>query len=679
MYNFSYGTQFIIDNNEYIVKNYNNSEIEVENLSYKKIEMIRTSDLLEKWINNELMFRINEKQVLQTTFNETINLIPDNLKNEAKRRYKILEPIIKGEILPSEVKGYLESLNVKKTQFYEWKKRWDTSSDIRALVPNKPGPKSGVRNKIIYDMLKTLVDEVCYNGEKFTGIQLLSELNLRIEEHNDEFRLPEDRIALISPATFRRYLKEIMDQNKIDQIKLGVVEAKLQQTGSTKEVYVSRPLQRVEIDWTSVDVMLINPDTGKAERPTLIYSIDKYSGYPLGFYVAFEDVNAAALKQCLLHTIIPKRYIRGLYPDVKNDWITYGIPEEIVLDNAKVNDSLDFEDACLQLGIDMLFVGVKAGNQKGTIERAFRELNTKFIHSLRGTTFSNIMEKGQYDSEGKACITLNGFIYMVHIALVDMVAQGYDRKRRGSPTDLWEQSLKQNPHLSFPLTQTIEELKVALMSGIKTRTITNKGVMVENEYFTSSELMDLRAKLIKKYGHSKNIRVRFDKADMRFIYIYDEFKKRYVEAQQTGLERRGYSLNRPIHYLEMELDSFLSRHPNPMDEMTNNAKALRKILKIQDKEEKEVKRLLKQKELLSSQHQNDVTNDAEGSQKKIAGIPNVEITTGETEEINIVESKDRIKGKMHKNKNKFNSAKNNFEDEEIPVYDAFIRNELGGE
>lgn len=70
-------------------------------------------------------------------------------------------------------------------------------------------------------------------------------------------------------------------------------------------------------------------------------------------------------------------------------------------------------------------------------------------YSLKGTTFSNPLERGQYDSEGKACITMQGFIYMLHIALVDLIANSYDSRRGAAPRELRERGMKENPQLKF--------------------------------------------------------------------------------------------------------------------------------------------------------------------------------------------------------------------------------------
>ncbi|WP_019156812.1 Mu transposase C-terminal domain-containing protein [Robertmurraya massiliosenegalensis] len=392
---------------------------------------------------------------------------------------------------------------------------------------------------------------------------------------------------------------EIEDKLKKESIKLGKVETELRKNGSRKEVVVTNPLMRIEIDWTPADVLLINPVTLKPQKPWLVYAIDKATGHPLGFYVTFEDVNASAVKQCILHAIMPKSYIKTLFPLVENEWVAYGKPVEVVFDNSKVNESFDVRDACQQLNIDVQFCKVGAGNEKGTIERGFRTLNSTWIHTLRGTTFSNIFERGLYDSEGQACITMQTFIYMAHIVMVDIIANTYNKRRGGKPRDLWIRGIEDNPTLALPLPQSNKELKLIFMSGIAYRKPQNKGVVIENEYYNSHELMELRNNLINEVKDEKkleDVRVRYDKADMRSLYVYDKFKKRYIEARNTGFERKKINGELPVHYSQLQLDSSIKTEGKNNDDNTNLARAMRKVEQLANQDLKKHKQQKRQTE-----------------------------------------------------------------------------------
>ncbi|MEC1718906.1 Mu transposase C-terminal domain-containing protein [Schinkia azotoformans] len=598
-FSFVAGTKFMINEDKYVVRKETNGAIELENLNYNKIEVWGKNELLEKWSNDELVFRNEDWSNNEKIFDD-FSMLDFESKNEANRRYEILKPVLDGEILPSEIKYYLSSLEPKvgKSAFYEWKSRWDKYGSIRALVKYKAGPKGYNTKEEVVKIIEKIVEDFQYDGPKYTDEYLFSEFILRIDELNEQ-RDEDKKIKKISRSTFYRRKREIEDQLRKEEIRLGKVETDLRRNGSRKEVVVTRPLQRVEIDWTPVDVFLFNPATLTSQKPWLVYAIDKLSGHPLGFYVTFDDVDAAAVKQCILHAIMPKTYIKTLYPLVENEWVAYGKPVEVVFDNSKVNESFDVKDACQQLGIDIQFCKVGAGYQKGTIERGFRTLNTKWIHTLEGTTFSNIFERGLYDSEGKACITMQTFIYMAHIVMTDIVANTYDKGRGGKPRDLWNRGMADYPILTLPIPQSKKELKLIFMSGIAYRRAKNKGVVIENEYYNSKDLMELRNNLIneaKDESKMEDVRVRFDKADMRSVYVYDKFKKRYIEAKNTGFERKKINAELPVHYSQLQLDSSIKTREQKKDDVTNLARTMRKVKGLAEQDKKKYRKQKRQKQ-----------------------------------------------------------------------------------
>lgn len=612
-YYFNVGSRFLIKDNEYLVRRDLELDYEIENLNYKKTELRRKTELLKLWWEGTLLFRINQDEENLHKIHHLDDLNAKS-KKEALKRFNVLKPVIAGEVLPSEIKQYLESLGgtVKKTAFYVWKQRWEKSEDIRALVSYKSGPKGRRINEDTRKILDAAIDYCLYSDGKPTIEDMYSEFNLRIDEENIH-RDTSEKLKYVSRSTLRRRKMEIIDIYKLDKEKYGNVLAKLKRDGSKKEVIATRPLQRVEIDWTPVDVMLIDPADLKPKRPNLIYAIDKCTGYPLGFYITFKPVDVGALKQCLIHIIMPKTYLRDLYPLVENEWVAHGIPHTIVVDNASVNDSYEFEEACYQVGVrEVQFCKIDAGHQKATIERAFRKLNTLFIHNLRGTTFSNYIEKGRYKSEKKACITMQGFVYMAHIAMVDMVANQYESTRGDSPHNLWIRAIEDNKRLTLQIPRSIESLKILLVAGSKKRIIQQQGVVIENEYYFSKELMDLKNLLEQHHREDEEVRARFDLSDMRKVFVYDPINNKYIVAEGTGFARKKINTELPVPYQVLELDSKVKIETKKSFDPSKRAISKRNIRLIQDQDKKKIKKWRKgqepDKEISSSFITNTVLN-----------------------------------------------------------------------
>lgn len=676
-YGFTHGTKFMINDTEYMVNREEDTGIIVENLSYKKTETWDRWELLKLWEKEKLVFKVikgNEFEIEMPDY----GLIPKKLREEAEKKLEILKPVLEGGVLPGEIKQYINALPEKQrislATFYNWKKRYEASNDIRSLIARHhlKGPRERWSNEIAKGKAIEIINDFIYEGEEYTLDYLYSEYLLRMDELN-EFREDEgEKIKPVSETTFWRIKQDNLDLEKRDKNKYGKVIAKLNRNGAQSKVVVHRPLQRIEIDWTPLDVLIIDPKTLKPKRPWLVYAIDKYSDHPLGFFITFEDINANAVKQCLLHCIMPKTYIKELYPLVENEWLAYGKPETLVFDNSRVNESLDVLDACQQLGIETIFCPVDSGYIKGSIERAFKTLNTKVIHGLKGTTFSNTFEKGRYDSEGNAYLSMQSLIYICHIAMVDMIANDKNIRKRATRRDLWIKGLQENPEINLTVPRTKTELKMILMSGIAYRTITNKGISLKNEYYTSPQLMKLRYEY-NKFGVKKKVRVRFDLSDIRTIYIYNEFERKYIEAYNKELEEKGFHIDLPIPYSELEWDSKLYSISKKGRDRRLIGRSNRKIRLIQDKDRKRIKKYRKMnKDVMEEMIE---VNEDIPSYHGISteGISHIQLDTPEAadtiqimkeEQIDINNNKQRKKT----NSNKKRSTKKAKTEEKGPIY-----------
>ena len=97
---------------------------------------------------------------------------------------------------------------------------------------------------------------------------------------------------------------------------------------------VTRPLERVELDHTVLDLIVVDEeDRLPIGRPTVTLALDVYSGLPAGVHVGFEAAGYGAAMRCLLHAILPKEDAQARY-GAKNPWPVYGLPETLVVDRA---------------------------------------------------------------------------------------------------------------------------------------------------------------------------------------------------------------------------------------------------------------------------------------------------------------------------------------------------------
>ena len=168
------------------------------------------------------------------------------------------------------------------------------------------------------------------------------------------------------------------------------------------------PLQVVQMDHTLVDIIIVDEYLRRpVGRPTLTLQIDVATRVIPGFYISLERPSAISVGMAIRHAVLPK-----------NDWLAdreltfawpvFGLPDILHLDNASEFHSRALTRGCQQFGIELHYRPPRTPHFGGHIERMIGTAIVE-VHLLPGTTFSNIQDKGDYDAEGKACMTLREF------------------------------------------------------------------------------------------------------------------------------------------------------------------------------------------------------------------------------------------------------------------------------
>ena len=170
------------------------------------------------------------------------------------------------------------------------------------------------------------------------------------------------------------------------------------------------PLGVVQIDHTKVDLILVDDISRQpVGRPWITLAIDIFSRMIAGFYVSFDPPGAMAMGLCVAHAMLPK-----------TTWLAKcGIPtpwpighcghiQMLHLDNAKEFHGTMRDRACQNYGIELHWRPVRKPWYGGHIERWMGTFAQE-LKSLPGATFSSPAERGAYDSEGQAALTLAEF------------------------------------------------------------------------------------------------------------------------------------------------------------------------------------------------------------------------------------------------------------------------------
>jgi putative transposase len=164
-------------------------------------------------------------------------------------------------------------------------------------------------------------------------------------------------------------------------------------------------LERVQIDHTSADVIVVDERHRlPIGRPYVTAAIDEASRCVPGFVVTLEAPSATSVGLCLAHMAIDKRaWMERL--GVETVWPMSGKPRELYVDNAAEFKSEALRRGCDQHGIRIEYRPPGQPHHGGVVERLIGTM-MRMLHELPGTTFSNTGERGDYDSDAKAILTL---------------------------------------------------------------------------------------------------------------------------------------------------------------------------------------------------------------------------------------------------------------------------------
>lgn len=553
------GTRYIKGGSTFkILRILNKGEIEVEDENTKQIYTELRANIINGVFEGSARFIVPETKVSKKISDfDDISMVKDNLHQIAHLKFKCIKPLLDlpsqqrtnakikeriAQILSDEefdkiTKGKILHVSTVRKWIYAFEKG---NLDIRALIPsyNRCGNKGTPRfEKDVEDLIQQAIKTVYLNTARHNtkavheeALRLISKAN---GEKHDGSKLPD-----VSYNTIRRRISCINSYDSV-MYRYDRIEAEKQFGVKGEGLRPTRPLQIVEVDHALLDIIVVDKDTGcPIGRPWLTFMLDKFSRYPVGFYISFNPPSFLSVMKCLGNTIVPKNLVLKAFPNVKKEWYAYGIPENLVVDNGKEFHSISLEYACHQYGIDIHFCPPMMPWFKGTIERFFRTLANDLLERLPGKTFSSLAKRGSYDSVKHATMSMETLTEALLIWLLEIYSEDVHSALEGkNPREVWLRGIEDYP----PNLPTRAEDMVAFLGKVERRTVSNKGIEFLGLLYNSRELACMR----NSVPISKKLVVNFkyDPDDLSRIYVYNERENKYVEVKATNQKyTRGLSL-----------------------------------------------------------------------------------------------------------------------------------------
>lgn len=402
------------------------------------------------------------------------------------------------------------------------------------LVPahNMKGRTHVVKGRL-EELLEETLETSFLKEERPRVNQLYDAFVLRVEEENTHL-LPADQLKLPSEMTVRRYIDRL-DPYLLDCARLGKYAADNKHRDATGKLLVKQILDRWEIDHTLLDVLVVDPVTGKViGRPYITVVLDRRSRMVMAFLIHLAAPNTESVLRVIERAIRPKVAWLENHPEVENDWPARGLPLVIFPDNAAEFHALDSVLAFDELGIEILYPRSRGPQMKGAIERFFRTLAVALIHCLRGTTFSNSRERGDYPAEERACLTLQELEALVLRWVVDVYHQKPHRGLYGkTPAEVWRAGeTERTPRLPNDL----DALEAVLGLRRPATRVHHYGIELDGQQYHCPELGELARRL----GADARVDVRY-RDELGYVWVRDPFRNTFLQVPNKDKEMVGMS------------------------------------------------------------------------------------------------------------------------------------------
>jgi putative transposase len=290
-------------------------------------------------------------------------------------------------------------LNLGRSVLYKLIRRYRQRPQTSSLLPWKRGRGSNVRvlDHNQEDLLQACIREFYLTPERPSMAALVREARRYFLERQfppPDYRTVQRRVEALD----LRFALRKREGAKRAREKCGPV--------GVSTLRSDLPLDLVQIDPTLMDVVVVDREQRLTiGRPWLTLAVDVSSRAVVGFSVSLEAPSALSVSLVLSHAVLSKEQWLADRELQNLTWPMSGLPRVIHVDNAKEFHSEALLRGCQEYGLTLEHRPPGQPHFGGHIERLIGTMMGA-VHLLPGATYSNPQEKGSYDSEGRAALTL---------------------------------------------------------------------------------------------------------------------------------------------------------------------------------------------------------------------------------------------------------------------------------
>ena len=454
--------------------------------------------------------------------------LSDEAWEHARRRAEIIAPLAMLEVVGHQAAdAAAQALGLSRRQVYVLIRRARQGSGlVTDLAPGQSGGGKG-RGRLP-ESVERIIRELLQKRFLTKQKRSLAAFHREVAQACKTQKLPvparntvAQRIAGLHPA-------------KIARSRGGQDAARPLQGAGGIPPEVTMPLEQVQIDHTVIDLIVVDErDRQPIGRPYLTLAIDVFTRCVLGMVVTLEAPSAVSVGLCLAHAACDKRpWLEGL--NVEMDWPMSGKPRLLYLDNAAEFKSEALRRGCEQHGIRLDYRPPGQPHYGGIVERIIGTAMQMIHDELPGTTFSNPGQRGEYDSEKMATLTLRELERWLALAVGTYHGSVHNGLLQ-PPAARWAEAVER---VGVPAVVTRPTAFLVDFLPVIRRTLTRTGFVIDHIHYYADALKPW----IARRERLPAFLIRRDPRDISRIWVLEPEGQHYLEIHYRTLSHPAVTL-----------------------------------------------------------------------------------------------------------------------------------------
>lgn len=454
--------------------------------------------------------------------------LPDEAWAQARHRTEIIGPLAALEVVGHEAADEAaQALGLSRRQVYVLIRRARLGTGlVTDLTPGRSGGGKGKGR--LPEPVERIIRELLQKRFLTKQKRSLAAFHREVAQACKTQKLPvparntvAQRIAGLHPA-------------KIARSRGGQDAARPLQGAGGIPPEVTMPLEQVQIDHTVIDLIVVDErDRQPIGRPYLTLAIDVFTRCVLGMVVTLEAPSAVSVGLCLAHAACDKRpWLEGL--NVEMDWPMSGKPRLLYLDNAAEFKSEALRRGCEQHGIRLDYRPPGQPHYGGIVERIIGTAMQMIHDELPGTTFSNPGQRGEYDSEKMATLTLRELERWLALAVGTYHGSVHNGLLQ-PPAARWAEAVER---VGVPAVVTRPTAFLVDFLPVIRRTLTRTGFVIDHIHYYADALKPW----IARRERLPAFLIRRDPRDISRIWVLEPEGQHYLEIHYRTLSHPAVTL-----------------------------------------------------------------------------------------------------------------------------------------